>query len=73
MNILILGGAGFLGCNLVRRCLRDKNNNLTVIDSLDPRLKSSFDNLNDISNAIEFIQGDIRDMLFMEKIVPPPP
>lgn len=69
MNILILGGAGFLGCNLVRRCLRDKNNNLTVIDSLDPRLKSSFDNLKDISSAIEFIQGDIRDMPFMERIV----
>lgn len=69
MNILILGGAGFLGCNLVRQCLRDKNNNLTVIDSLDPRLKSSFDNLKDISNAIEFIQGDIRDITFMERTV----
>jgi len=69
MNILILGGAGFLGCNLVRRCLRDKNNNLTVIDSLDPILKSSFENLKDISNAIEFIQGDIRDMPLMESVV----
>jgi len=69
MNILILGGAGFLGCNLVRRCLRDKNNNVTVIDSLDPRLKSSFENLKDISNAIEFIQGDMRDMSLMERIV----
>jgi UDP-glucose 4-epimerase len=69
MNILILGGAGFLGCNLVRRCLSDKNNNLTVIDSLDPILKSSFENLKDISNAIEFIQGDIRDMPLMESVV----
>ncbi len=69
MNILILGGAGFLGCNLVRRCLHDKNNNVTVIDSLDPRLKSSFENLKGISNAIEFIQGDMRDMPLMEKVV----
>ena len=56
MKILILGGAGFLGNNLVRRCLRDKNNVVTVVDSLDPRFKSSFDNLKGTINAVEFIQ-----------------
>jgi len=69
MNILILGGAGFLGCNLVRRCLGDSNNNVTVVDSLDPIFKSSFENLQDTANAIEFIQGDMRDMALMEKVV----
>jgi UDP-glucose 4-epimerase len=69
MNILILGGAGFLGCNLARRCLVDKKNTVTVIDSLDPKLKSSFQNLKDIANEIEFIQGDIRDRSLMKNAV----
>jgi UDP-glucose 4-epimerase len=69
MHILVLGGAGFLGCNLVRRCLRDKDNTVTVVDSLDPKLKSSLDSLKDIADEIEFIQGDMRDMSLMEKIV----
>jgi UDP-glucose 4-epimerase len=69
MNILILGGAGFLGCNLVRRCLGDSNNIVTVVDSLDPVFKSSFENLQGTANAIEFIQGDIRDTVLMEKVV----
>jgi len=69
MNILILGGAGFLGCNLVRRCLGDSNNIVTVVDSLDPIFKSSFENLQGTANAIEFIQGDMRDTALMEKVV----
>jgi len=69
MNILILGGAGFFGSNLVRRCLRDPGNNVVVVDSLEPKLKSSFDGLKDICNSIEFIKGDIRDASLMEKIV----
>jgi len=69
MNILILGGAGFLGCNLVRRCLGDSNNIVTVVDSLDPIFKSSFENLQSTANAIEFIKGDMRDTALMEKVV----
>jgi len=69
MNILVLGGAGFLGCNLVRRCLRDKKNTVTVLDSLDPKLKSSLENLRDIADEVDFIKGDIRDMPLMERVV----
>jgi UDP-glucose 4-epimerase len=69
MNILILGGAGFLGCNLVKRCLNDKNNHVTVVDSLEPILKSSVENLAAVSASIEFIQGDIRDAALMQKVV----
>lgn len=69
MNILILGGAGFLGANLVRRCLRDKKNIVTVVDSLDPRLKSRFENLQEVSASIQFIKGDIRDSSLMESVV----
>jgi len=69
MNILILGGAGFFGANLVRRCLSDNKNRVTVVDSLDPRLKSSLENLQEVSASIEFIKGDIRDSTLMERVV----
>jgi len=69
MNILILGGAGFLGNNLIRRFLQDSKTNITVVDSLDPRFKSSLENLKDILPSIRFIQGDIRDMVLMKDIV----
>ena len=48
MNILIIGGAGFLGANLVRRCLQDPANKVTVLDLLDPQLKALSDELVDI-------------------------
>ncbi len=69
MNILILGGAGFLGNNLARRCLKEKNNKVTVVDSLDSRLKSSIKSLKPIKDYINFIKGDMRDSSFMEKVV----
>lgn len=62
MRILVLGGAGFLGNSLVRACLRRGGNQVVVLDSLDPRLRSDKENLADVWGTIEFIQGDIRDL-----------
>lgn len=58
-----------MGANLVRRCLEEEKNNVVVVDSLEPKLKSNFESLRDISHLIEFIQGDIRDAALMEKVV----
>ena len=69
MNILILGGAGFVGANLVRRCLREPGTKVTVVDSLDPRLKSDPQNLKEVADCIEFIKGDMRDSSLMERVV----
>ena len=69
MNILILGGAGFLGSNLVRKCLEDKKNKITVIDSLEPKLKSNLNNLSNILSQIKFIKGDIRGSRLMKRVV----
>lgn len=69
MKILIIGGAGFLGSNLVRRCLREPAAELTVMDSLDPHLHSSTRNLTDVWDNIKFIRGDLRDETLLANIV----
>lgn len=69
MKILIFGGAGFVGSNLVRRCLADPINDITVVDSLAPQLKSTTDSLFDILDEIRFICGDICDDLLLEELV----
>ena len=69
MNILIIGGAGFLGANLTRRCLQEENTKVTVLDSLDLRLGSTLESLEEILDDIEFIQGDIRDEAVINKVV----
>jgi len=61
MQILVLGGAGFLGANLVRRALEEPGVSVTVLDSLDPRFHSTKDSLREVWDQIEFVRGDIRD------------
>lgn len=69
MNILIIGGAGFVGNNLVRRCLLDSKNKITVVDSLEPNLKSDIKNLDEVIKLITFIKGDMRSKVLMKAIV----
>jgi len=69
MNILILGGAGFLGTNLIRRLLQEGRYKITVVDSLDPSMKSKIDNLKEFIQSIKFIKGDIRDSKLMKDVV----
>ena len=61
MKVLIIGGAGFLGSNLVRRCLLEPDIQVTVMDSLDPHLRSTIRNLTKVWEQIRFVRGDIRD------------
>ncbi|MCI0391355.1 MAG: NAD-dependent epimerase/dehydratase family protein [Acidobacteria bacterium] len=69
MKILIIGGAGFLGSNLVRRCLAEKGTQVTVIDSLDPLFRSDIKRLRDVWERINFIQGDLRNKSLMAAAV----
>jgi len=57
-NVLVVGGAGFVGSNLVKLILRsDSSNKITVIDNL---LSSEKENLADSEN-LTFIEGSITD------------
>ncbi|MDX2495087.1 MAG: NAD-dependent epimerase/dehydratase family protein [Desulfuromusa sp.] len=69
MNILIIGGAGFLGANLVRRCLKEPDAQITVLDSLDAHLHASTQNLQEVWSEIRFVRGDIRDETLLAEIV----
>jgi len=53
-NILIIGGAGFIGSSLVKRLIRDKNK-ITVIDDLST---GKIENIKYILNKIRFVQQD---------------
>lgn len=69
MNILIIGGAGFLGSNLVRRCLQDPSNRVTVLDSLEPRLRTTSDNLQEVWKEIRFVRGSMADEPLIAELV----
>ncbi len=61
MRILVTGGAGFIGSNLVERLLQDKR--VSLVRVLDNLATGSSENIESfIANpAFEFIEGDIRD------------
>jgi UDP-glucose 4-epimerase len=69
MKILIIGGAGFLGSNLVRRCLAEKSCQITVLDSLEPLGHPTTQNLKEVWSKIRFIRGDIRNETLLAEIV----
>lgn len=70
MNILVLGGMGFLGSNLVRHCLRrGRDHRVTVVDSLEPRLRSRPETLRDVRRRFHFVRGDMRDERLMAEVV----
>ena len=56
-TILITGGCGFIGTNLVLNLCRDKNNKIIVIDNL---WRGTNKYIKNISN-VKFIKGDLTD------------
>ncbi len=61
MNILVTGGAGFIGSNLVKALLN--NEQVSLVRVLDNLSTGSKDNLTTVINnpKLDFIEGDIRD------------
>jgi UDP-glucose 4-epimerase len=69
VKTLVIGGAGFLGVNLVRKCLSEQGAEVTVMDSLDPHLYATTKNLEEVWDKINFIRGDLRDETLLAGIV----
>ena len=55
MNILITGGAGFVGTNLIKALLK-KNHNIVSIDNYNTGLRSNH------QPGVEYVKYDIRDI-----------
>ena len=64
-RILVTGGAGFIGSFLVRE-LVSQGFEVRVLDNLST---GSLSNLKEVLDSIEFIKGDIRDEITVEKAV----
>ena len=58
-NVLVTGGLGFIGSNVVHRCL-ELGAAVTIYDVLDPRSGGNMYNVRDIENDVKIILNDIR-------------
>ena len=61
-NILVTGGAGYIGSHVVEK-LEKTNSNIVIIDNL----KTGFKKL--INSKVEFIKGDINNIKLVKKII----
>ena len=60
MNLLIIGGAGYIGSHMVQR-LRSTQNKVTILDNLSTGFRN-------VINDTDFIEGDIKDCALLTKI-----
>ncbi|HKZ78932.1 MAG TPA: SDR family NAD(P)-dependent oxidoreductase [Pyrinomonadaceae bacterium] len=71
-NILITGGAGFIGSHLVDRLLAEDTWNVTVLDDFnnfyDPRLKRQNVSAHLQSQKYRLVEADIRDRTAIEQL-----
>jgi len=68
LNILITGGAGYIGSHAVKQLLEDTNHNVFVIDNLSTGNLKTLDTLKQIRD-FRFIKVDLKEFDKIEEIV----
>jgi len=58
VNVLVTGGAGFIGSHLVRRLVKERAGSVAVLDNLH---RGSAESLADCLDEIRFVRGDVRN------------
>lgn len=64
-TLLVVGGAGFVGSNLVKKLLQHKVKKVIVVDNL---ISSEVSNLPSGDHKLEFLFGDICDNVILNKL-----
>ena len=68
-NILILGGLGFIGSNLAKKCV-ELGGNVTVVDSLDENCGGNIFNIESFKDDIKFKQFNIlHDLALKDSLI----
>ncbi len=67
MNVLITGGAGFIGIHLVRRLLRE-GCRVSILDNFSPQVHAVGEELpSDLVDHVELYRGDVRDVQLISR------
>ena len=67
-KVLITGGAGFIGSNIVHALVKT-GARVTVLDAMLPLYGGNLFNLAGIREEVEFVEGDIRDAELVNRLV----
>jgi UDP-glucose 4-epimerase len=73
MNILVTGGAGYIGSHVVKQLLEHTDHDVTIIDNLSTGHRSTLDTLEQIAREsgrgdLRFYHADLADFAAIEKI-----
>lgn len=65
-NILLAGGAGFVGSNLIEECLKKKPKKIFIIDNLSV---GRIENIKQFKNKIFFTKNNLENFSFLERFI----
>jgi UDP-glucose 4-epimerase len=60
-NVLVTGGLGFIGSNIVNECVR-QGAKVTVFDCLDPRSGGNMQNIQEVRADVSMVINDVRNL-----------